>query len=91
VRIFFINPLPACRETEKGGKGERDTGTTMKGCHQARIARLIFWIRQVFTIRQVFSIRLIFWMRQVFTIRHALFFGAYIFVYFSAFLLNMRQ
>jgi hypothetical protein len=39
VRIFFINPRPACRETEKGGEGERDTGTTVKGCHQARIAR----------------------------------------------------
>jgi hypothetical protein len=28
VQIFFINPRPACRETEKGGEGERDTGTT---------------------------------------------------------------
>ncbi len=39
VRIFFINPCPACRETAKGGEGERDTGITVKGCHQARIAR----------------------------------------------------
>ncbi len=36
---IFINPRPACRETEKGGEGERDTGMTVKGCHQARIAR----------------------------------------------------
>jgi len=28
VRIFFINPRPAYHETEKGGEGERDTGTT---------------------------------------------------------------
>jgi hypothetical protein len=38
VRIFFINPRPACRETEKDGEGERDTCRTVKGCHQARIA-----------------------------------------------------
>ncbi len=25
---IFINPSPACRETENGGEGERDTGTT---------------------------------------------------------------
>ena len=31
VRIFFINPHPACCETEKGGEGERDTGKTVKG------------------------------------------------------------
>jgi hypothetical protein len=28
VQIFFINPRPAYHETEKGGEGERDTGTT---------------------------------------------------------------
>jgi hypothetical protein len=28
VRIFFINPRPACHDTEKDGEGERDTGTT---------------------------------------------------------------
>jgi hypothetical protein len=26
VRIFFINPRPAYRNTEKDGEGERDTG-----------------------------------------------------------------
>ncbi len=36
---IFINPRPACHKTEKGGEGERDTGMTVKGCHQARIAR----------------------------------------------------
>jgi hypothetical protein len=35
---IFINPRPACRETEKGGEGERDTDRTVKGCHPARIA-----------------------------------------------------
>ncbi len=39
MQIFFINPRPACRETEKGEEGERDSGITVKGCHQARIAR----------------------------------------------------
>ncbi len=39
MQIFFINPCPACHETEKGGEGERDIGMTVKGCHQARIAR----------------------------------------------------
>jgi hypothetical protein len=34
---IFYQPLPACCETEKGGKGERDTGITVKGCHQAPI------------------------------------------------------
>ncbi len=38
-QIFFINPRPACPETEKGGEGERDTGRTVKGCRQARIAQ----------------------------------------------------
>jgi hypothetical protein len=38
VRIFFINPCPACHETEKGGEGERDIDRTVKGCHPARIA-----------------------------------------------------
>jgi hypothetical protein len=38
VRIFFINPRPACHETEKGGEGERDPDRTVKGCHPARIA-----------------------------------------------------
>jgi hypothetical protein len=28
VRIFFINPRPAYRDTEKDGEGERDTGIT---------------------------------------------------------------
>ncbi len=28
MRIFFINPRPAYRDTEKGGEGERDTGIT---------------------------------------------------------------
>ncbi len=28
VRIFFIYPHPAYRDTEKGGEGERDTGIT---------------------------------------------------------------
>ncbi len=32
VRIFFINPHPACCETEKGGEGERDTDSKVKGC-----------------------------------------------------------
>jgi hypothetical protein len=35
VRIFFINPRPACCETEKGGEGERDTDRKVKGCHHA--------------------------------------------------------
>jgi hypothetical protein len=29
--IFFSNLRPACRETEKGGEGERDTDRTVKG------------------------------------------------------------
>ncbi len=28
---IFINPRPACWETEKGGEGERDTDRTVKG------------------------------------------------------------
>jgi hypothetical protein len=44
--------------------------------------RLIFGMRQVFTIRQVFSIRLIFGMRQVFTRRrYFVYFAAPIFLY----------
>ncbi len=38
MRIFFINPRPACCETEKGGEGERDNDRIVKGCHQERIA-----------------------------------------------------
>ncbi len=31
ARIFFINPRSACRETKKGGEGERDTVRAVKG------------------------------------------------------------
>ncbi len=37
ANIFYLPP-PACRETEKGGEGERDIGITVKGCHQSCIA-----------------------------------------------------
>jgi hypothetical protein len=36
---FFINPRSACRETKKGGEGERDTVRAVKGCHQECMAR----------------------------------------------------
>jgi hypothetical protein len=38
---IFINPRPACRETEKGGEGERerDTGITSKKGVTRHVAR----------------------------------------------------
>jgi hypothetical protein len=39
VRIFFINPCPACHETEKGGEGEIDTGTTSGKSVTRHVAR----------------------------------------------------
>jgi hypothetical protein len=36
---IFINPRPACRETEKGGEGERDTSTTSGKGVTKRVAR----------------------------------------------------
>jgi hypothetical protein len=39
VRIFFINPRPACRETEKDGEGERDTGITSRKGVTRHVAR----------------------------------------------------
>jgi hypothetical protein len=68
--------------------------------------RQVFSIRLIFWMRQVFSICLIFWIRQVFSIYQCfcqapmfsdapmflyIICGAYIFVYFSAFLFSMRQ
>ncbi len=38
---IFINPRPACCETEKGGEGEKDTGITVRrvslGAHSLRL------------------------------------------------------
>jgi hypothetical protein len=38
---IFINTRPACRETEEGGEGERDTGITVRrvspGTHSPRL------------------------------------------------------
>jgi hypothetical protein len=39
VRIFFINPRPVCCDTEKGGEGAKDTGTTTRKGVTKRVAR----------------------------------------------------